>query len=165
MKKLLILTFLLIYSVCGYAQIDYPKFATDSAGQKIVLLTIKQAQALDNQTDLLTLFKKMNQQIGAYDSACIQVVNAKNIVIAKQTLQINTLNESLLIKNKQYALQQESINNLQEQIKAYKKESENDKKAIDLHLKEINRSRWQYGAGGGAAGIAVGLIISIIIQR
>lgn len=152
-------------SAYSYAQIRYPKFATDSLGQKIVLLTIKQAQALDNQTDLLVLFKKMNQQIGSYDSTCIQVVNEKDVVIAKQTLQINTLNESLLVKNKQYALQQESISNLQEQIKSYKKESENDKISIDLYIKEIKKSKWKYGAGGGAVGIAVGLIIGIISQR
>ena len=165
MKKFLLAIFLIMCSAYSYAQIRYPKFATDSLGQKIVLLTIKQAQALDNQTDLLVLFKKMNQQIGSYDSTCIQVVNEKDVVIAKQTLQINTLNESLLVKNKQYALQQKSIDNLQEQIKAYKKESENDKKLIDLHLKEAKRSKWKYGAGGGAAGIAVGLIIGIIAQR
>lgn len=152
-------------SAYSYAQIRYPKFATDSLGQKIVLLTIKQAQALDNQTDLLVLFKKMNQQIGSYDSTCIQVVNEKDVVIAKQTLQINTLNESLLVKTKQYTLQQKSISNLQEQIKSYKKESENDKISIDLYIKEIKKSKWKYGAGGGAVGIAVGLIIGIIAQR
>ena len=165
MKKFLLAIFLIMCSAYSYAQIRYPKFATDSLGQKIVLLTIKQAQALDNQTDLLVLFKKMNQQIGSYDSTCIQVVNEKDVVIAKQTLQINTLNESLLAKNKQYALQQESISNLQEQIKSYKKESENDKISIDLYIKEIKKSKWKYGAGGGAVGIAVGLIIGIISQR
>jgi len=165
MKKLLLAIFLIMCSAYSYAQIRYPKFATDSLGQKIVLLTIKQAQALDNQTDLLVLFKKMNQQIGSYDSTCIQVINEKDIVIAKQTLQINNLNESLLVKNKQYALQQKSIDNLQEQIKSYKKESENDKISIDLYIKEIKKSKWKYGAGGGAVGIAAGLIIGIIAQR
>ncbi len=165
MKKFLLVIFLIMCSAYSYAQIRYPKFATDSLGQKIVLLTIKQAQALDNQTDLLVLFKKMNQQIGSYDSTCIQVVNEKDVVIAKQTLQINTLNESLLVKTKQYTLQQKSISNLQEQIKSYKKESENDKISIDLYIKEIKKSKWKYGAGGGAVGIAVGLIIGIIAQR
>ncbi len=165
MKKFLLVIFLIMCSAYSYAQIRYPKFATDSLGQKIVLLTIKHAQALDNQTDLLVLFKKMNQQIGSYDSTCIQVVNEKDVVIAKQTLQINTLNESLLVKTKQYTLQQKSISNLQEQIKSYKKESENDKISIDLFIKEIKKSKWKYGAGGGAVGIAVGLIIGIIAQR
>lgn len=165
MKKFLLVIFLIMCSAYSYAQIRYPKFATDSLGQKIVLLTIKQAQALDNQTDLLVLFKKMNQQIGSYDSTCIQVVNEKDVVIAKQTLQINTLNESLLVKTKQYTLQQKSISNLQEQIKSYKKEIENDKISIDLYIKEIKKSKWKYGAGGGAVGIAVGLIIGIIAQR
>jgi hypothetical protein len=165
MKKILALIVFLMMSSYGYAQISYPKFATDSLGQKIVLLTIKQAQALDNQTDLLVLFKKMNQQLGTYDSACIQVVNEKDIVIAKQTVQINTLAESLVVKNKQSAIQQASIDNLQEQIKEYKKESQNDKKIIDLHLKEIKKTKWKYGASGGAVGIAIGLVIGIIAQR
>jgi len=162
MKKFLLLIILLMCSAYGYSQITYPRFAKDSLGQRIVLLTIKQAQALDNQTDLLVLFKKLDQQIGLYDSACIKVVNEKDAVIASQTLQINTLNEIIEVKNNESIVFEKSINNLKEQIREYKQETQNDKISIDLYLKEIKSSKWKYGASGGVLGIAAGIIIGII---
>ena len=59
MKKLLT-TILLALSFAASGQIDYPKVETDSLGQKIVIMTIEQAQKLDNSSDLLVLFGKLS---------------------------------------------------------------------------------------------------------
>jgi len=50
------------------AQKSYPCYEKDSTGQVLVVMTIEQAQSLDNNTDLLSLFEKMNSQIGTMDS-------------------------------------------------------------------------------------------------
>jgi hypothetical protein len=62
---IIILSFFALFSS---AQIDYPKYSVDSLGQKIVLLTIDQAMRLDNNSELLGLFEKLNSQISDYDS-------------------------------------------------------------------------------------------------
>lgn len=91
---------------------DFPKFETDDSGQVFVTLTIEQAQKLDNNTDLLSLFRELDSQIGKYDSASIKVINDKEEVIAIQKVQISTLKEQILIKD-------DVINSLQNQINAY----------------------------------------------
>jgi hypothetical protein len=71
----------MILSFHTYGQIKYPRYEKDSTGKEVVVLTIEQAQQLDNNTDLLVLFEKVNQQIGSYDSMCIKVINQKDEVV------------------------------------------------------------------------------------
>ena len=100
MKKFL-LAIALIFSMTleGHSQIDYPCYQKDSLGQSVVLLTIEQAQALDNSTDLLVLFEKLNTQLTSYDSVCIKVVADKDRVIAEQTFQIKALKDLVGVKD------------------------------------------------------------------
>lgn len=164
MKKfILALIVLLIVQVEAFSQTGYPRFETDSLGQKVVLLTIEQAQALDNKTDLLVLLEKLNGQIGEYDSACIKVVNEKEAVIASQTIQINNLKESIVNRDNQLTVQQKNIDGLLVKIASYEKELSNNKTEIDLHIKQIRKSKWRYGIGGGIGGIIVGLVVSILV--
>jgi hypothetical protein len=109
MKIILTLLTFLIISITSFSQIDYPRFDIDSMGQKVVVMTIEQAQILNNKAQLLSLLEQLDVQINNYDSICIKVINEKEIVIAKQDIQINNLKE--LANNKD-----QQIENLQEQI-------------------------------------------------
>ena len=144
--------------------IDYPRFETDSLGQKVIVMTIEQAQVLDNQIELIPLFEKLNIQIGSVDSACIKVVNEKDVVIASQQVQINDQKSLLLVKDKE-------ISNLQGQIIDYKnteltyiKEIENKDKEIKLHLDKIHSQKVKMFIGGGIGGVAIiGLVLSLLM--
>ena len=94
--KSILLIFALIISLFSYSQkIDYPKFDIDSLGQQVVVMTIEQAQALDNNSDLLLLFEKLNSQMADYDSVCVKVINDKDNVIVSQKMEISNLKKSL----------------------------------------------------------------------
>lgn len=145
-------------------QTDYPKYATDSAGTQIVMLTIEQAMTLDNNSELLGLFEKLNAQIGQYDSACIKVINEKEKVIAIQKVEIAGLNAALLNKSKQ-------IEALQEKIKEYLAKIailEEQVKIKDGVIKEKTRQirklkiKMTFGGVGGMVAIA-GLIVALIL--
>jgi len=133
-------------------------------GQTVVLLTIEQAQALDNATDLLALFEQLNSQITNYDSVCLKVVADKEKVITEQTVQISKLKESLGVKDQQIASLQESIKKKDEIIENLKSDVKNRDESISANKKEIRRLKGKMILGGSLGGIAiVGLILGILL--
>jgi chromosome segregation ATPase len=164
MRKLIFII-AIMFSMAGYAQIEYPRYETDSLGQKIVLLTVEQAQSLDNNTDLLTLFEKMESQIGDYDSVCLKVVSDKDKVIASQTVQIENLKKALDNKDAQIANLQENIKKLDLKVISLEKEIDNKNKEIGLHLGEIKRVKRNSILGGGIGGAILGAVLTFLIVK
>lgn len=162
MKKLLIL-FAFLLSFTAKAQISYPRYEKDSLGQTVVVLTVEQAQALDNSTDLLALFRKLDAQLVDYDSVCLKVVAEKDIVIAEQTVQINKLKETLQVKSDEIANLQRRLTEKDNKIKNLETELKNKNEEIDLHLGELGRVKRNSWIGGGIGGVAIiGLILAFI---
>ena len=142
MKKIiLIFSFIFaLHSVC-ISQIDYPRYQKDSLGQTVVMMTIAQAQWLDNNTDLLSLFKKLDNQILDYDSICIKVLNDKDAVIVKQTIQIQDLKESSQIKSLQILNLQTTITNNELKASSLEKELLNKNAEIAIHVKQVKKTK------------------------
>lgn len=164
MKNLLIILVSLFFFTTSFSQsIEYPKFEIDSLGQKVVVMTIEQAQALDNSTDLIPLFEKMNTQVGSVDSACIKVVNEKDIVIAKQNIQISDQKSLLLVKDREIANLHYQIDDYKAKELLYKREIENKDAEINLHLDKIKDQKVKMWLGGSIGGLViVGLVVAII---
>lgn len=162
MKYILILFLLL--TINSFSQIDYPKYSVDSLGQNVIVMTIPQAMRLDNNSELLGLFEKLNSQLGEYDSVCVRVITDKEKVIAVQKLEITKLKESLNNKDVQ-------IKNLQNQISKYiitigilEQEVENRNSVIsekDLQIRGLKTKMIFGGIGGGT--IIIGLILGLIL--
>jgi uncharacterized protein (DUF3084 family) len=127
-------------------------------------MTIPQAMRLDNNSELLGLFEKLNSQLGEYDSVCVRVITDKEKVIAVQKLEITKLKESLNNKDVQ-------IKNLQNQISKYiitigilEQEVENRNSVIsekDLQIRGLKTKMIFGGIGGGT--IIIGLILGLIL--
>ena len=162
MKYILILFLLL--TINSFSQIYYPKYSVDSLGQNVIVMTIPQAMRLDNNSELLGLFEKLNSQLGEYDSVCVKVITDKEKVIAVQKLEITKLKESLNNKDVQ-------IKNLQNQISKYiitigilEQEVENRNSVIsekDLQIRGLKTKMIFGGIGGGT--IIIGLILGLIL--
>jgi hypothetical protein len=165
MKKLLTLIASLLIFCAVHAQTEYPKFETDSLGNKLVVLTLEQAQALDNNTDLLQMFEKLDGQIGAYDSVCLQVVNQKDSVIAKQSVQINKLKESQLVKDSSISELQKKINLQTGLISSYLQTIKNKDTEIALHIQEIRKVQKNYFIGGGISGIVISALLFAFFHK
>jgi len=166
MKKLVAFFILFCFALTAYSQIEYPHYDKDANGQAVVILTIEQAQALSNSTDLLLLFETLNSQVASYDSICLKVVDQKNAVIAEQTIQINKLKESLQNRDDQIANLQSTLQKKDKVIFTYKVEINNKNKEIDLHKGEIKRVKRKLifaGVGGGIA--IVGLIYALLVAH
>ena len=163
--KNLLLTFLLLFSLTAYSQIEYPRFEKDSLGRAIVIMTVEQAQALDNNTDLLNLFEKLDTQLGEYDEACIRVIGQKDAVIAVQDIQIKTLKESLLNKDDQIVKLQKEVSLNEAKISSFETELKKKDEEIELHKGEIKRVKTNAILGGSISTVGViGLIIALILK-
>jgi len=165
MRKLLLLILILI-NINSFTQIEYPKYEVDSLGQKVVVMTIEQAQKLDNNSDLLSLFEDLNVQVASYDSVCVRTINDKNVVISEQKVLIDQLKSNIETKDI-------TINALQKQVNEYKireymydEELVNLGKQIDLKNKIIRKQKSKMIIGGSVGGVAViGLLLSIILVK
>jgi len=165
MKKLLVLLLGVFLTCTSYAQLSYPRFETDSLGQKVIVLTIEQAQALDNQTDLLVLFEKLNGQLGDYDSACLKVVNDKDRVIASQEIQISTCKKDIETRNALLKNMNIQLQKYLGKIKSLESTITNKDAEIKLHLGEIKRVKKNSLLKTGIGGVVIlGLITGIILK-
>lgn len=148
------------------SQIQYPRFATDSLGQKIIEMTIEQAQKLDNNSEMLELVKKLNSQMVESDSICLKVVSENEKVIALQKIQVSKLQESLSTKD-------DIIKTLQKEIKEHEmkegvleKQVDNRQEVIkekDKQIKSMKRKLLFSRIAGGV--ITTGLLILILLAN
>ena len=162
MKKILLLAVLLI-SLNVFTQIDYPRFDVDSLGQTVVIMTIEQAQVLDNKAEMLALFESMNSDINEYQEFCVKVINEKEEVIAKQDIQIRNLSDLSINKDDQIENLKSQILNYQLKESKWIKEVENKDKEIKLHKEKIDDQRNKMILGGSIGGAIISGLIAIII--
>jgi flagellar motility protein MotE (MotC chaperone) len=171
MKKFLSLIACFLLSLSTYSQyskakIDYPKFETDSNGQKVIVMTIEQAQSLDNATDLLVLLEKQSTQIGKYDSVCIKVINDKEQVIASHKLEIDKLKEVLNNKDQQIKSLQDEFESQLKKFILLEEQVDNRQQVIDeknLQIRKI-KTKMVFGSLGGGIAI-IGLLIVLLITH
>ena len=169
MKNFLTLIIGMILSLSAYSQysqpkIDYPRFEIDSLGQQVLVMTIEQAQNLDNGTDLLVLLQKQNTQMGQYDSVCVKVINDKEKVIASQKMEIAKLKESINNKDLQIKALQGEVASYLKKILILEDEVTNRQQVIDeknLQLKKMKTKMIFGGIGGGVA--IIGLILGFLV--
>ena len=166
MKNLLILLFGLIISVNSFSQIDYPRYEVDSLGQKVVVMTIEQAQKLDNNSELLELFEQLNTQIGNYDSVCVQTINDKNRVISEQKVLIDQLKSSLDTKDTAITNLQNQVLKYQENEILFNRQITNLNNQIKLKDDKIKDQKTKMIIGGSISGVSIiGLILGILFIK
>jgi len=110
--KYIILMLMICLGKISHSQ-DYPRYEINANGLKVIVMTIDQAQKLDNNSDLLEVFKKLNSNIDSINITYLKVIDDKNNVISLQELKISKIGES-------NRLNYESMIYLQKQIDIYK---------------------------------------------
>jgi uncharacterized protein (DUF3084 family) len=166
MKKLSLLLISILFSLTLMSQIDYPRYEVDSLGQTVVVMTIEQAQKLDNNSELLSLFEKLNAQMLDYDSVCIRVINDKEYVISTQKLEISKLKESINVKDEKIITLQKEIEEHNKKVNLLEQQLLNRNDLIKVKDEEIRRLKIKMAVGGSASGLAIiGLIIGLILIK
>ena len=162
MKKILIIIMILL-SINMHSQ-KYPYIDVDANNCKIVVMTVEQAMKLDNNSDLLYLYKQLDSSFDDYDKACIKVVDDKNNVIHVLEMEIGTLKGGAIIKD-------DKISNLQKQIFEYTKNEliyndmlDNREYIISEKNREISRLKTKILVGGIGGGVVITGLIYLLVR-
>jgi len=165
MKKLILVLILTLSSIVSFSQgIDYPRIEKDSLGRKVVIMTIEQAQKVDNNLEIVNLLTKQGSECDSLNTAYLKVIDKQGKQISLLELDIKTLKSQINDKNIQ-------ITNLQTQLKN-ETESNNlcdDQKKlkdeeIKLLKKEVRRQKIQKVVGFivGGVGVVGGVLLVIL---
>ena|ERR1035437_1454268 len=154
MRKLLLIISLLFMSMVGIAQIEYPHLSVEN-GKQVVTFTIEQAQKINNDQELLKMFKVLNNDINADDSACVKVIDKQGNEIKGLKIEIQSLKD---LNSENIDL----ITNLKDQIIEYKQKDILSTEEIDKYKlvvkekdKQITKLKVQKAIGfiGGSSAI------------
>lgn len=155
MKKLLSVLILMLSSIFAFSQIEYPRIETDSLGNKVIIMTIAQAQKIDNNMEILKLLTLQSSQCDSLSTAYLKVIDNLGKQVALLELDVNTLKSQMMDKDAQISnLQQqlsnsETINNLCE-VQKNKQDQE-----IALLKKEVRKQKLQKVVGFAIGGVAI----------
>ena len=166
MKRIIITFLLSILTVTVFSQdLSYPRYEKDSLGNPVIIMTIDQAMKLDNNSELLGLFEKLNSQIGQYDSACVKVINDKDKVIALKNIEISNLKKSLSTKDEEIVALQSTISECRGVIIALESQLKKTNDIVSEKNKRIRKLKFKMAVGGIGGTLAViGLITSLLKQ-
>ncbi len=165
MKKLLILLTCL-FSISMFSQGGiYPRIEKDSLGQEFVVMTVKQAMTLDNNSDLLRLYEQLGVDVDNYENSCIKVINDQDKVIATLKLDVNNLKGQIAIKDEKIKTLQGEIADhvLKEAI--LKEQGQARQEIIDENTKQLRKLKTKMVVGGLGGGlIIIGLVAAILVN-
>lgn len=165
MKKLFIILITLVFTTMfsQVKQIEYPKFETDSLGQKVIIMTIPQAMKLNNNSNILEKFEKLAEEMKDYETLTIKVINEKDQVITKLNVVVTKQDQQLIIKDEKIKALQEEIIGWMQKNKVLETEVTNRQKVIDEKDTQLSRLKTKMVIGGiGGSVVIIGLILAAI---
>jgi chromosome segregation ATPase len=144
-------------------QIKYPRFEVDSLGQKVVIMTVPQAMKLNNNSNILEKFEKLQTEMKDYEDMCIKVVNEKDEVIARLDVTITKLDQQIVVKDEKIKALQGEILAWMEKNNVLEKQLANRQQVIDEKDKQLRRIKFKMVVGGiGGVAIIVPLVLKVV---
>ena len=166
MRKLFTILMTLIFTTMFSQvtqQIKYPRFEKDSLGQKVIIMTIPQAMKLNNNSNILEKFEKLQAEMQDYENICVKVINEKDEVIAKLDVIITKQDQQLLTKDDKIKALQGEIVAWMEKNKVLEAQLANRQQVIDEKDKQLRRLKTKMVVTGiGGSVVIVGLLLSVL---
>lgn len=164
MKYFITILLSLFCLINGYSQ-TYPRIETDSSGIKVVVMTLQQAQKLDNNMEILKLLEQAIVDCDNLSTSYLKVIDDQKKTISLLELDVKLLKEQLKDKDK-------AISNLQERLdNATRLSDECEAQKVELNGKvtvlqdEVGRLKVKrnVGYGVGVLGL-IGLVLVAIFK-
>lgn len=164
--KFILTLLLMISSIALFSQIEYPRIEIDSLGNKVLVITIEQAQKIDNNLDILKLLELQGFQCDSLSTSYLKVIDNFGKQVSLLELNVSILKDQVMYKDSQISnlqsqlVNSENINSLCEEQKL------NNKEEISLLKKEIRRQKLQK-FGGFIVGLAavVGSFFLLVVSH
>jgi predicted nucleic acid-binding Zn-ribbon protein len=144
-------------------EIKYPRFEKDSLGQKVIIMTIPQAMKLNNNSNILEKFEKLQAEMQDYENICIKVIDEKDKVIARLDVVITKQDGQLVAKDEKIKALQGEILAWMEKNNVLEKQLANRQQVIDEKDKQLSRLKTKMVVGGiGGSVVIIGLVLSVL---
>lgn len=159
--KYLITLIIVLSSIICVSQ-TYPKIEIDSSGNKFVVMTLEQAQKVDNNMEMLILLERSIVDCDNLNNSYIKVIDGQKRLISLlqidvEILKQQSMDKDLLISN----IQERLDNSIQISMKCDSQKSELNNKVTILE-DEITRLKVKRNVGYGVG--VVGLISLILLS-
>jgi len=166
MKKILITMMLVLSSVLAFSQTDYPRIETDSLGKKLVVMTIEQAQKIDNNLEILQLMEKAQLECDSLNMSYIRVIDNQGKQISLLELDIKHLKEQLNSKDEQITNLQTRLSNSETTNKLCEEQKLNYEKQVDILKDEVRKQKNHKIVGFivGGVGTLGGILLAILLN-
>ena len=144
-------------------EIKYPRYEVDSLGQKVIIMTIPQAMKLNNNSNILDKFEKLQAEMRDYEDICVKVINEKDEAIAKLDIVITKQDGQLVIKDDKIKALQGEILGWMEKNRILQAQVDNRQQVIDEKDKQLKRLKFKMVVGGvGGAAIIIPLVLKVV---
>jgi peptidoglycan hydrolase CwlO-like protein len=166
MKKYIITIILSLFTILSFSQtIEYPRIETDPLGNKVLIMTIDQAQKIDNNLELLTLLEKQGVQCDSLNTAYLKVIDNLNNQVKLLELNVKTLKEQINDKDKQISNLQEQLANEKASNNLCEDQKKNKDEEIKLLKKEVRKQKTQKIVGFivGGLGVIGGIVLAVLV--
>lgn len=164
MKKFILMMILMMTSILSYSQIEYPRVETDSLGNKVVVMTIEQAQKVDNNFEILNLLQKQGTECDSLNTAYLKVIDNLGNQVALLELDVKKLKEQIKSKDEQISNLQTQLKNMTDANTLCEKQKANKDEEIKILKDEVKKQKRQKIVGFivGAAGVVGGILLLIL---
>jgi hypothetical protein len=127
MKKILLILSIFLAPVLSSAQTledSLPQFLLRNESVVGVIFSVKQAQKIDRDKELLILFKDLNSELESNNTSSLEIINVQKQTLQEKNLQIQILEDEILDFKKIVLTKDSLYNNM-----------ENDKNLCDTQSK------------------------------
>jgi predicted RNase H-like nuclease (RuvC/YqgF family) len=163
MKKILTLLLTLISFVAiSQNELETPRYLIENGDTIGIVLSVEQVQNLDNKTELLYLFEKLQINCDSVNSHYIEVINSSDEKIGLLEVKVSELisqgnEKDGLIKNlKEQVAKMEEDNNL---CDSQLKNKDSEIKLLKEDLRKEKFKKWLSTAGNVALGVVAIILI------
>lgn len=167
MKKILFTTLFWLCFFVGHSQInkeDLPQYLISNGDTIGIVLSIEQVQKLDNDVELLNLFKTLSIKCDSLDKHYIKVINQMNDVIAIQEVKINNLSTQNETLNREVNNLKQAVFIKSEQLRICEIQRNNDSLIISKLKKDLRKSKLKNLVSWTSTGLISGFAIFLLIM-
>lgn len=156
----------MLSSVLSFSQPTYPRIEKDSLGNKVVVMTVEQAQKIDNNLEILNLLNVQGSQCDSLNTAYLKVIDKLGKQVSLLELDVKKLKDQIKDKDSQIANLQVQLKNSEESNKLCDDQKVLKDQEVTVLKKEVRKQKLQkfVGFGVGLAAI-VGSIYLLLVPH
>lgn len=166
MMKNLILFFTLIFTslICDAQNRQLPDYLIEGGDTIGIILSIEQVQKLDNNTELLKLFKQLQIDCDNLEGYYVSIINECNQQIALLEASNSSLTQQGSKKDELITNQEKRLDNCSKDSLLVSKELKNKDEEIKLLKKDLTKEKFKKWVSAGFNALQAAAIVFILIK-